>query len=76
MKSLAMFQPGERGTVQELRADGAFAQRLMEMGFLPGTAIEIIRTAPLGDPIEVAVKGVHLAIRRRDALRVTLRSLE
>ena len=76
MKSLAMFAPGERGTVRDLRVNGSMGQRLMEMGFLPGAAVEFVRSAPLGDPIEVILGGSHLAIRRRDAAHIVVEGTE
>ena len=51
------------------RVDGArpFRRRLLELGLTPGTRIEVLRVAPLGDPIEVLVRGYRLSLRREDA---------
>ena len=46
---------------------GPSVQRLMEMGIIPGVAIRLVKTAPLGDPIEIEVRGYHLAIRKSEA---------
>jgi ferrous iron transport protein A len=45
-------------------------RRLLEMGLLPGTEVEVVRVAPLGDPIELAVRGYKLSIRRAEALAI------
>jgi len=48
------------------KAGGAFL-RLREMGLLPGTPVTLVRTAPLGDPLEIKVRGYHLTLRRSEA---------
>ena len=60
--------PGERGTVVRMEAaNPKVRQRLLEMGLIRGTPIELIRVAPMGDPIEVKVKGYSLSLRREEA---------
>ena len=71
---LSELKPGEKGVVQHLTAGASSRQRLFEMGFVPGATVEVVRLSPLGDPMEVVVSGYHLAIRRRDARCITLRS--
>jgi Fe2+ transport system protein FeoA len=53
--------------VTSVGGEGALRRRLMEMGLLPGTPIEVVRVAPLGDPIEVRLRGYSLSLRRDDA---------
>jgi ferrous iron transport protein A len=66
--SLNMLRPGERGTVTGFAAPVSTArQRLLEMGLTRGTSVEILRYAPMGDPIEVKVKGYRLSLRRDEA---------
>lgn len=67
--TLDALQPGERGTVTGF-ATSTPPDRLLEMGLLPGTVVAVIRRAPLGDPIDVKVRGYHLSIRRREAREV------
>ena len=55
--------------------DPELAARLMEMGMLPGTAVRVVRVAPLGDPIDVEVRGYHLSLRRRDAGLITVEEM-
>lgn len=44
--------------------------RLLEMGLVPGTAVEVVRLAPLGDPMDLRVRGFHLSVRKAEAARV------
>ena len=65
---LNTLTPGERGTVNRVdRAAGPMRQRLMEMGMIRGASVELVRFAPMGDPIEIRVRGYRLSLRRRDA---------
>ncbi len=65
--TLDRLEPGEGGTIARLEGDPAITRRLMELGLVPGTTVEIVRRAPLGDPIELAVRGIHLSLRRTEA---------
>ena len=58
---------GASVTVTHVGGDRAFRRRLMELGVLPGTRVEVVRVAPLGDPIELVVRGCFLSIRRQEA---------
>ncbi|HWS98953.1 MAG TPA: ferrous iron transport protein A [Pyrinomonadaceae bacterium] len=65
--SLAALGVGTRARVIAVKGSGAVARRLMEMGVVPGAPVRVIKAAPLGDPIEVRVRGYHLALRRAEA---------
>ena len=67
MKKLSELEPGERGTVKKVAGDADAARRLMEMGLMRGTGVEVVRRAPLGDPLEVKVRGFMLTLRRSEA---------
>ncbi|HEX8633098.1 MAG TPA: ferrous iron transport protein A [Pyrinomonadaceae bacterium] len=58
---------GAEARVVSVDGEGAIARRLMEMGVVPGAPVCVIKAAPLGDPIEVRVRGYHLALRRAEA---------
>lgn len=58
---------GVEAEVTDLFGDNLAAKRLMEMGIVPGVKIRILKTAPAGDPLEILVRGYHLAIRRNEA---------
>ncbi len=72
MRTLNQLKPGQSGVVGGLRGDGAIHQRLQEMGIIEGTLLEVIRMAPLGDPMEILVQGYHLSLRKSEAAFVEL----
>ena len=61
---------GASAVVQEFPKQGAAFLRLREMGLIAGTRITLVRTAPLGDPLEIKVRGYHLTIRKVDAAHI------
>jgi Fe2+ transport system protein FeoA len=67
MTSLQDIPPGGRGRIVGVGGDAEMMQRLLEMGLTPGTELEVVRLAPLGDPIEVRVRGYLLSIRKENA---------
>jgi Fe2+ transport system protein FeoA len=69
MKTLRELAPGERGTITGFASDDP-PSRLLEMGLLPGTLVEVVRLAPLGDPIDLKVRGYHLSIRKHEAASI------
>lgn len=64
---LGQQQPGFKGMITHVRGHGPIRRRLMEMGVTRGTEIEFERVAPLGDPLEVKLRGYHLTLRREEA---------
>lgn len=76
-KLLGQLQPGESGMIKSVGAENPrVKRRLVDMGITPMTEIEVRRIAPLGDPIEVSLRGYALSLRREDALQITLFSEE
>jgi len=71
--SLDRLPPDTDGVVVEVAGDGPIAQRLRDLGLLPGTAVRALRRAPLGDPVEYELRGYRLCLRRTEASRVTVR---
>ena len=69
--TLGELKPGERGRVIGFSTD-APPGRVLEMGVLPGTEVEVVRFAPLGDPIDLKVRGYHLSIRRSEAQQIEI----
>jgi len=67
MKTLRNVGVGETVTVQKLNGAGAIKRRIMDMGVTKGVDIYVRKVAPLGDPIEVTVRGYELSIRKSDA---------
>ncbi len=68
------LKPGDRVRITGWSSDNPPA-RLLEMGMLPGSEIELVRFAPLGDPIDLKVRGFHLSIRKSEAGLVDVESL-
>lgn len=64
---LSSLAPGSAAKVAEIKVASSSRPRLMEMGLLVGTSIELIRFAPMGDPVEIKVRGYHLTLRRHEA---------
>jgi Fe2+ transport system protein FeoA len=64
---------GELLTIEQIGGEGGFRRRLLEMGLLPGTCVMVKSVAPLGDPIELLVRGASLSIRKEEAATVSVR---
>lgn len=69
-QSLASLKVGSKATVSEIRVPPENRGRLLEMGLIVGTPVELIRFAPLGDPVEIKVRGYHLTIRKHEAEQI------
>ena len=70
-KSAADLRPGEKGIIGML-TDDAIALKLMEMGFLPGAELEMLRHGLLGDPVCIRIQGSDLALRKSEASSIAL----
>ena len=70
--SLDCCGPGQQGRVLGIRQAGRIRQRLLEMGLVEGTPVEVVRLAPLGDPVEVRLRSYLLSLRRSEAAAVEL----
>ena len=67
---LSDLRPGARAEIRGVSGAGVLRRRLLEMGFVSGTPIRVVRVAPFADPIEVELHGYHLSLRRADAATV------
>ena len=67
---LTALKIGAAGTVSEIKLRPDQRGRLLEMGLLVGTSVQLVRFAPLGDPVEIKVRGYHLTLRRHDAEQI------
>ncbi len=63
-KRLSDLQPGEEALVLQILAQGPVRRRMLEMGFIRGAHVRVEKLAPLGDPMELVIKGYHLSLRR------------
>lgn len=67
MKTLKDVKVGETAVVVRLHGEGAVKRRIMDMGLTRGTEVHVRKVAPLGDPIELTVRGYELSVRKADA---------
>ena len=72
---LSQLSVGTRATVRAFPPQDPAFLRLREMGMVPGTAVTLVRTAPLGDPLEIQVRGYNLTLRRTEAEHVLVEPL-
>ena len=61
---------GQSAVVTEIKVPAENRGRLLEMGLLTGTTVELVRFAPLGDPVEIKVRGYHLSLRKHEAEQI------
>ncbi|MCQ2086908.1 MAG: ferrous iron transport protein A [Bacilli bacterium] len=72
LKKLVDFQIGETGQIKKVEGEGKLRRRLFDMGVTPGAVVTLRKKAPLGDPIEVNIRGYELTLRKSEASLVTL----
>lgn len=70
--SLDRLPPGQATAITDVAGDDAVSLRLLEMGLTPGVEVRMIGRAPLGDPLEVEVRGYRLSLRHSEAARVAV----
>ncbi len=70
MKTLRDLKVGESATVVKLHGEGAIKRRIMDMGITKGVSVYLRKVAPLGDPLEVTVRGYELSVRKEDAANI------
>ncbi len=72
-KLLKDLRPGDKGVVAKITGEGAIKRRLLDMGVTRGTEILVRKVAPLGDPIEVNLRGYELSFRKTEAENIMIR---
>ena len=73
LQPLSSLAVGKTATVAEINIPAAARARLMEMGLLTGTTVELVRFAPLGDPVEIKIRGYNLSLRKHEAELILVR---
>jgi len=71
-KILSELKPKESGKVRKICSVGTLLRRLLDMGIIKGTTIEVAKVAPLGDPMDIKVKGYHLSLRKEEAAQISV----
>ena len=70
--TLDQLDPGQRAQVRAVKGQGSVSVRLLEMGFVPGVEVALVKRAPLGDPLELRLRGYHVSLRRAEASRIEI----
>ena len=70
--TLAELKVGESAVIRAVGGEGALRCRLLDMGLIPNTAVKLQKIAPMGDPIEVQVRGYELTLRMEDAKKISV----
>ena len=73
MKTLGEVAVGDTATIVKLHGEGALRRHLMDLGLIRGTQFKVVKVAPLGDPVEISVRGYELSIRKEEAGIVEVR---
>jgi Fe2+ transport system protein A len=71
--TLRDLKPGQQGVVVSIATTGSMKRRIMDMGITPGVEIKVVKVAPLGDPIEVNVRGYELSLRKEEAQEIEMK---
>ena len=72
MRTLKELPVGASATVVKLHGEGALRRRIMDMGITKGVVVKVCKLAPLGDPMEITVRGYELSIRKADAATIEI----
>lgn len=70
IKFISELKPRDKGKIKKIEAEGNLKRRLLDMGIISGSHFEVIKLAPLGDPIDIKIKGYHLSLRKEEARQV------
>lgn len=70
--TLAKLMVGQNGNIISVGGKGALRMRLLDMGLIPGTKVAVKKIAPLGDPMQISVRGYELTLRKEDAANIEL----
>ena len=73
VQPLTSLEVGQRAIVTEIKVPAEHRGRILEMGLLAGTPVELVRFAPLGDPVEIKVRGYNLSLRKHEAEQILVR---
>ena len=70
--TLDMLAIGRRAAIKSVGGEGALRLRFLDMGLIPGTKVEMRKAAPMGDPLEISIRGYELTLRKADAKYIEL----
>lgn len=73
--TMADLKIGQTGTISTVGGEGALRLRLLDMGLIPGTRVKLEKVAPMGDPIQIQVRGYELTLRLEDACKIGMQEV-
>jgi Fe2+ transport system protein FeoA len=73
---LSNYKPGQKGQIVQVCGDSDFRLRMLEMGFVKGTEIKVVKYAPLNDPMEFEIRGYHISLRKKQAAHILMKEPE
>lgn len=73
---LSKLKPGEKAIIKEINLQGKIKYRLLELGIVENTKLKLIKYAPLGDPIQISIRGYNLAMRKETAKKIKIEKLD
>ncbi|MDY4610982.1 MAG: FeoA family protein [Sphaerochaetaceae bacterium] len=76
IKTLATLASGQTARIMGIEAPRPLKRRLMDMGLTHGVTVKVLKVAPLGDPMEIALRGYHLCLRRDEAAKVAIEGVD
>ena len=76
IKNLSELNPKDKGIIKKIEKSGSLKRKLLDMGVIPGSSIEIVKFAPLGDPVDVKIRGYHLSLRKEEASQILVEVVE
>ena len=76
MTTLRELKPGESGRIEEVGGEGALRQHFLDMGLIPGCDVTVVKLAPMGDPMELMIRGYELTLRLDDAAQIRVSPTE
>jgi Fe2+ transport system protein FeoA len=71
-RHLSSLKPKSRAKIKKVSGEGNLKRKFLDMGIIPGVAIEVVKLAPLGDPIEIKIKGYNLSLRKDEARQISV----
>jgi len=76
IKNLSELSPKDRGITKKIEKLGTLNRKSLDIGVIPGSNIEIVKLAPLGDPVDIKIKGYHLSLRKAEASQISVKVIE
>jgi len=74
-RCLSVLKPHDQARVKRIMGEGNLKRKLLDMGVLPGVVFKVVKLAPLGDPIEIKIKGYNLSLRKEEASQILVEAL-